>query len=174
MVVPLPVHARAGARDKMQSDLPNRLFVVADATALLGGMAYPSDDTDWALLHRHGFRRLVRLHEADYDPAPLLAETVVLEDLYGGRAPADSARERVRVLEAARIAADHMRRGEGVLVHCVGGTGRTGTVVACTLRLLGRTPDEAIAAVNAHRPHWPESAWQEQVVRTATDSAPSA
>ena len=45
-------------------------------------------------------------------------------------------------------------------------TGRTGTVLACSLQLLGRTADDAIAAVHIHRPHWPESPWQEQVVRS--------
>jgi len=50
-------------------------------------------------------------------------------------------------------------------VHCVGGTGRTGTVLAGALRVLGRSADDAIAAVRGHRPGWPESAWQEQVVR---------
>jgi hypothetical protein len=151
----------------MQTHLPNRLFVVAETPALLGGMAYPSDDTDWAALHERGFRRLVRLHPGEYDAAPLVAETVVLEDLYGGRAPADAPGERERVLQAAQIAAGHARRGEGVLVHCVGGTGRTGTVLACALRLLGRSADDAIASVQAHRSHWPESAWQEEVVRGA-------
>ena len=68
--------------------------------------------------------------------------------------------------EAARIAAGAVERGTGVVVHCVGGTGRTGTVVACALRLLGRSADEAVATVQAHRPKWPESPWQEQLVRS--------
>ncbi len=149
------------------ADAPNRLFVVADEPALLGGMAYPTEDTDWEALHRRGFRRLVRLHPGEYDAAPLEVEDVELEDLYGGRAPADAERERTRILDAARAAADYVQRGEGVLVHCVGGTGRTGTMLACALRFLGRSEDEAIRAVREHRPHWPESPWQEEVVRTA-------
>ena len=143
------------------------LFVVADEPALLAGMPYPADDTDWAALHARGFRRLVRLHPGDYDAAPLLVEDVELEDLYGGRTPSDPDAERGRVLDAARRAVAHVNGGEGVLVHCVGGTGRTGTVLACALRLLGRSTDEAIAAVRAHRPRWPESPWQEQTVRGA-------
>lgn len=144
---------------------PNRLFVVLEAPARLAGMAFPSEDTDWAALGRAGFRRLVRLHPGDYDASPLVVDEVELEDLYGGRAPRDPAAERGRVLEAARLAADSVQRGEGVLVHCVGGTGRTGTVLACALRYLGRSAEEAIEAVQAHRPGWPESPWQEEVVR---------
>jgi Polymorphic toxin system, DSP-PTPase phosphatase len=141
------------------------LFVVSETPALLAGMPYPGPDTDWDALHRRGFRRLVRLHPADYDPAPLVAHDLVLEDLYGGRSPSDPDAERERVWEAARLAAGFVAEGDGVLVHCVGGTGRTGTVLACALRRLGRSTDEAIATVRAHRPHWPESAWQEDVAR---------
>ena len=141
------------------------LFVVAETPALLAGMPYPGPETDWDALHRRGFRRLVRLHAGTYDPAPLVAHDLALEYLYGGRAPTDPEAERERVWEAARLTANFVARGEGVLVHCVGGTGRTGTVLACALRRLGRPADEAIAIVRSHRPHWPESAWQEDVAR---------
>lgn len=62
-----------------------------------------------------------------------------------------------------------MRAGEGVAVHCVGGTGRTGTVLACSLKGLGLQPEQVIDqmnAVNAARTEyfgwkgWPESPWQ--------------
>jgi 4'-phosphopantetheinyl transferase EntD len=142
------------------------LFVVADAPALLAGMAFPPRETDWRALHRRGFARVVRLHPADYDPAPLIAHDLALEDLHRGAGPSDAAAERRRIWEAAKLVAEHISRGEGVVVHCVGGTGRTGTVLACALRQLGRSADDAIATVQTHRPHWPESPWQEEVVRS--------
>ena len=146
--------------------MPAGLFVVLESPAPLAGMAYPAPKTDWSELWRAGFRRLVRLHPGDYDAAPLQVDDVALEDLFGGRAPRDPEAERERVLEAARLASGYVGGGEGVLVHCVGGTGRTGTVLACALRLLGRSADEAVAMVRAHRPRWPESPWQEEVVRS--------
>ena len=152
------------------SDRPNRLFIVLEVPALLAGMAFPTADTDWVELHRRGFQELVRLHPGRYDPAPLTAHEILLEDLVGGRKPLDPASERDRVLDAARLATECVQRGEGVVVHCVGGTGRTGTVLGCALRYLGRDADEAVAMIQAHRPHWPESLWQEEVVRTVQPS----
>ena len=140
--------------------------VFADEPAPLAGMPYPTTDTDWQELHDRGFRLVVRLHPGDYDPAPLAVRDFTLSDLYGGATPDDPAAERERVWQAARIAADAVAGGTGVIVHCVGGTGRTGTVVACALRLLGHSADDAIGTVKARRPHWPESPWQEQVVRS--------
>jgi hypothetical protein len=142
------------------------LFVFVDTPALLAGMPYPRPDLDWQALHDRGFGLVVRLHPGDYDAAPLAAHDVTLTDLYGGAAPDDPDAERDRVWEAARVAAEAVTRGTGVVVHCVGGTGRTGTVVTCALRLLGRSADEAIEIVQAHRPKWPESPWQEQIVRS--------
>ena len=146
------------------------LFIVTETPALLAGMAFPQPGTDWQLLHRRGFGRVIRLHPADYDPAPLVAHDVALQDLHGGATPPDAAVEERRIWQAAGLAAEHVARREGVLVHCLGGTGRTGTVLACALRQLGRTADEAIDLVRMHRPDWPESTWQEKVVRSGPPS----
>ena len=149
----------------------NELFVFTDTPALLAGMPYPGPDMDWQALHDRGFGLVVRLHPGDYDPAPLDVRDLPLTDLFGGASPDDPAAEAERVWEAARVAARAVEAGTGVVVHCAGGTGRTGTVVACALRLLGRPADEAVATVQAHRPKWPESPWQEQLVRSARDAA---
>lgn len=44
------------------------------------------------------------------------------------------------------------REGKSILIHCMGGLGRTGTVAACTLVRYGLKPDEAIAIVRKIRP----------------------
>ncbi len=60
--------------------------------------------------------------------------------------------------------------GRNVYVHCWGGIGRTGTVVACWLQRHGRSPDEALfelarfwqtVAKRHRRPHTPET--EEQI-----------
>ena len=141
------------------------LFVVSTSPAPLAGMAYPQPSLDWDELHDDGYRRVLRLHPGSYDPSPLSAHEIVLEDLVGGRLPSDPATERERMLEAGRLAAQWVTQGEGVVVHCLGGTGRTGTVLACAMRRLGFDADDAIRAVRGHRPRWPESEWQEALVR---------
>lgn len=62
--------------------------------------------------------------------------------------------------------------GEAPYVHCWGGVGRTGTVVACHLIETGMTPDEALRFIRrqregltrGHRPS-PETPVQEEFVR---------
>ena len=54
---------------------------------------------------------------------------------------------------------------ETVVIHCVGGLGRTGAISACVAVDHGLTADEAIAAVRAGRgPRAVESAAQERFV----------
>jgi protein-tyrosine phosphatase len=63
-----------------------------------------------------------------------------------------------------------MEAGKGIVVHCVGGIGRTGTVIGCVLRDLGFSADEVIDyldRINKSRGFrgWPETEWQAEMVR---------
>lgn len=70
----------------------------------------------------------------------------------------------------ARIAAARAR-GD-VVVACMGGVGRSGTVAACALVRAGRTPAEAIARVRALRhPTAVETVAQERFVRSYAEGA---
>ncbi len=65
-----------------------------------------------------------------------------------------------------RNVADRMREGKNVVVHCRGGLGRTGTVAACVLVLLGgHSADEAIDVVRAARRGTVQTTDQEGFVR---------
>lgn len=76
-----------------------------------------------------------------------------------GTAAVDELAENLDWIQAA------LSEGKQVLVHCVGGLGRSGMVVACYLRRLGLPADQALAEVRAIRsPRAIESAAQEALV----------
>ena len=61
---------------------------------------------------------------------------------------------------------DAMAAGQRVAVHCGGGLGRTGTLLACLLVDRGLTAREAIARIRAARPGSVETAGQVAAVET--------
>jgi len=139
-------------------------------------MTYPRA-IPWHGLFGAGFRHVICLSEErpSYDPEPLShTYAATLEDLHGGAWPRDAAREERLVREAVAAASLRLDAGQGVVVHCVGGTGRTGTVLGCLLRLRGIPAPEAIAYLDAlHRargkPGWPESSWQGELIARFLD-----
>ena len=56
-------------------------------------------------------------------------------------------------------------RGESIVIHCLGGLGRTGTVAACLLTEFGLQPEQAIRAVRKVRPGAIQTRAQEDWVR---------
>src|SRR5436190_10793471 len=87
---------------------------------------------------------------------PLLRE---LESQRAGARPASHHRLSItdmevptveRMREVLDLIDDSIARGERVYLHCWGGVGRTGTVVACHLVRHGLAPDEALADVGRH------------------------
>ena len=60
--------------------------------------------------------------------------------------------------------AARLRRGEAVIVHCLGGLGRTGMLVATVLARLGLAPEEAMGATRSARPGTIQTRAQERVI----------
>jgi hypothetical protein len=152
--------------------VPDDLYWIARHPVALAGMSYPGR-ADWALLHEDGIGHVVCLShdEPAYDPAPCTITAIRLQDLVSGGDPSDPTRESALVEEAATDVVEHLERGIGVAVHCMGGRGRTGTVVGVALVRLGHEPDaivehlDRIAKARGRR-GWPESPWQAAVVRS--------
>jgi protein-tyrosine phosphatase len=105
-----------------------------------------------------------------YEPSPLeFLERIELTDLSVKPEPDDPGAEFKEIAAIASKANSKLEEG-GILVHCVGGRGRTGTIIGAILRRRGYDPAEIINFLNATycragKPGWPESAWQSQVIR---------
>lgn len=67
--------------------------------------------------------------------------------------------------ELVREVCDRLRAGRVVVVHCLGGLGRSGTLAASVLAELGMTADDAIAEVRNARPGAIQTTAQERLVR---------
>jgi len=167
----LPPGAHTGFLGRLL--VPDDLYWVAREPVALAGMSYPGR-ADWSQLHAEGIHHVVCLtHDAPaYDPTPCTLTAMRLQDLVSGGEPNEPERERVLVARAADDVVAHLTRGLGVAVHCMGGRGRTGTVIGVALVRLGHDPDTVVArldriAVGRGRRGWPESPWQAAVVREA-------
>ena len=153
-------------------EVPRDFYWVLAAPAPLAGMVFPRGPARWAEMQAAGFRHVVCLTNETfpYAPVPLNAlAAVALMDLYGGLQPPAPAAEQEQIWRVAGLVRARLEQGEGVVVHCAGGTGRTGTVIGCVLRGLGYPVGEVVDYLNRlhqsrGRAGWPESPWQAEVV----------
>jgi atypical dual specificity phosphatase len=133
------------------------------------GCAYPRREAALAGLREQGVSTIVNLHERAHDPARLarhgLSETHVPVRDFTAPTPAQLA-EGVAAIEQAVAA------GQVVAVHCGGGLGRTGTLLACYLTRRGWSPVAAIAEVRRVRPGSVETAAQIAAVEAYASSMP--
>ncbi len=142
---------------------------------LLAGMRMPFTFDPWQTIYEHGFRWVVSLHPGAYDPHPLkIGCEKPLEDLLGNRTPSNPVQEKILLRQAVDFTVEALERNEGVVVHCMGGRGRTGTVLGCALKRMGYAGGDSAKIIgyldrihkDRGRSGWPESHWQSNAVQS--------
>jgi len=140
----------------------------------LTGMPFPSAEKLWDQLQDFGIHFVLCLTHAQAPyQSPLEVEAASLDDQNGGAGPEDPEKEEKEIRRLTHLVVEKMKKGESVVIHCVGGTGRTGTIMAAALREWGYGIDEVLAAmekVNIMRGKgekgWPESSWQMNLIKS--------
>jgi atypical dual specificity phosphatase len=126
------------------------------------GCGYPRAERDLERLSRSGVGVLVNLHERGHDPKRLRRHGLFEVHLPVRDFAAPSPGQLERGVAAIAAARDALA---GVAVHCGGGLGRTGTLLACYLiHRNGSDAAEAIGQVRKVRPGSIETASQAEAV----------
>lgn len=151
--------------------LPNFSWVIRDR---LAGSARPLLPDAIEAFSRRGVAAIVSLTEE-----PLPAEPVRRAGLECAHVPVvDFTAPSLEQIEEAIAAIDgFLEQGRPVAVHCAGGMGRTGTILACYLVRQGMSAADAIDSIRAQRPHSIETPEQESAVamyqRHLTSTSPT-
>lgn len=124
---------------------------------------YPTDEDALATLGTAGIRLVVNLHVRPHSPAALARHGLVELHLPTPDFTAPSLPSLQRGVAAIE---ETLSSGQRVAVHCRGGRGRTGTLLACLLVARGETPATAIAQVRRLRPGAVETRAQKAAVHS--------
>jgi hypothetical protein len=161
-----------GVEYELRNGNPLHFVLNVKKHGMLGASRWPGAEMDWKRMASIGFQWVICACSEDpgYDPFPLKFLTSTdLTDLSRKGQPDDPAAEFEQIAAIASQAFLKLNEG-GILVHCAGGRGRTGTIIGAILRHCGYGGAEVICFLDsayrdAGRPGgWPESPWQSQVV----------
>ena len=113
------------------------------------GCAYPRRETALAGLAQQGVSVLINLHERAHEPSRLARYGLTEAHLPVADFTPPSPEQ---LAEGVAAIQQGIAGGKKVAVHCGGGLGRTGTLLACYLVERGLSSEEAIARVRSVRP----------------------
>lgn len=137
----------------------------------LGAARRLGAETNWKELYSKDFRWVICACSIDpgYDPSPLdFLEKIELTDLSERDQPQNPEKEFEQISAVAFKTFSKLNDG-GVLVHCQGGRGRTGTIIGSILRHFGYDSGYIVRFLNSTyreigKPGWPESPWHASVI----------
>jgi rhodanese/phosphatase family protein len=166
-----------GVKCELEHGHPLHFVLNVEKHGMLGAARLPDAEMDWKGMSSIGFRWVICACSKDTgsDPFPLkFLARIGLTNLSGGGQPDNTGAE-FKYIEATTLKAFSRLSEGGILVHCVGGRGRTGTIIGAILRHCGYGATEVIdfldaAYRGAGRPCWPESPWQSQVIEQVKPS----
>jgi len=128
----------------------------------LAGMQHPGElRGTFATLKEMGIGAVVSL-----TPVPLPRKLLYEHDMAYLHLPVENfeAPEIGQIKRFVEFCEENIRSSRAVLVHCLAGLGRTGTMLACYLVSEGMPPDAAIDYVRERRPGSIETEEQEQAI----------
>lgn len=146
----------------------------------MAGMPLPGDNDDlWTAMAEKGIGKILCL---THDKAPYTPQKGIsfikekqLLDHFDDVPAGDLDKEAEIIMDLAKRGVESLKKGESLVAHCKGGTGRTGTTIGVILRLLGYGWEETEAAlIGANKLRgkfpggWPESEWQRELVKNAS------
>jgi atypical dual specificity phosphatase len=147
--------------EKRQIILPQFSWIIEDR---LTAMPFPSTEDAYEMLQQLGIKAILNLTEY-LDDTPFLSSFNVYNiPIASFKAWGHNPPTLQQMHQAVSIIQASLKSSQPVVVHCVHGLGRTGTIVAGYLTTCGYTAQEAIDYIRTLRPHFIETEEQEAVI----------
>jgi len=147
--------------EKRQIILPQFSWIIEDR---LAAMPFPSTEDAYEMLQQLGIKAILNLTEY-LDDTPLLSSFNVYNiPIASFKAWGHNPPTLQQMHQAVSIIQASLKSSQPVVVHCVHGLGRTGTIIAGYLTTCGYTAQEAIDYIRTLRPHFIETEEQEAVI----------
>jgi atypical dual specificity phosphatase len=144
--------------EKRQIILPNFSWLFENK---LAAMPYPESEDAFTLLYRIGVKALLNLSE---EPLPYKTSKTIGILIRHIPVADYTAPTLEQVQEAVVMISSCLDRNMPVVVHCMAGLGRTGTILACYLVSMEMPANNAISNIREWRPGSIETIEQEAVV----------